>query len=88
MPIVRKLPEAFVETEVDGEVLLIDLDGGELFSLTGTARAIWLAIDGSRDVPAIAASLANAYDGDAAAIRSECESFVAQLAEARLVVVN
>ena len=58
MAVLKKLKDNFVVTQVDDEVLIVDLDGGELFSLSGTGRAVWEAIDGKRDADAIAALLA------------------------------
>lgn len=84
MAAVRKLTQNFVATDVDGEVLIVDLDGGELFSLSGTARAVWEAIDGARDEASIAALLAERYDGEAATIAADVSALVEQLEAAAL----
>lgn len=85
MTIPRKLTQNFVETDVDDEVLLVDLDGGELFSLADSARAIWRLIDGKRDIEAIVAELAGSFDGARETIRADCGELLAQLASAGLI---
>lgn len=85
MAAVRKLTGNFVATDVDGEVLIVDLEGGELFSLAGTARAAWEAIDGTRDADGIAALLATRYDGEIEAIAADVAQLVSDLERAALV---
>lgn len=85
MAAIRKLTENFIATEVGDETLLIDLDGGEMFSLSGSARAIWDAINGERDAPAIAAALAPSFDEAVEVIERDAIALVAALAEAGLV---
>lgn len=85
MAAIRKLTGNFVATDVDGEVLIVDLDGGELFSLSGTAKAAWEAIDGERDAAAIAALLAEIYDGNTAHIAADVAALVEELEAAALV---
>lgn len=81
----RKITANFVETEIDDEILLVDLDGGELFSLSGTARKIWRLIDGSRTLDEIADAFSNDYAAEAKQVRRDIEQFVAQLEAAALV---
>lgn len=84
MAIPRKLTQNFVETEIDDEVLLVDLDGGELLSLSGTARAIWRAIDGVREETAIVARIGDAYAPQTGMAR-EIADFLSELRAARLI---
>ena len=80
-----KLTSNFIATEVDEEILIVGLDGGELFSLSGTGRAIWEAIDGTRDEAAIVALMAEQFAGDPAAIAADVAAMARQLADAALV---
>lgn len=73
------------ETAIDGEVVLLNLDDGNFFSLTGTAAAIWPLIDGKRDRDAILAELAMAYDEATDAIGPDVEAFLDQLERAGFV---
>lgn len=86
MDILRKLTGNFVETEVDGEVLLVDMDGGELFAMDGTAREIWRALDGGIDRQGLIERMAARYGGDGeGVIARDCERLLAELAEAGLI---
>lgn len=87
MAIPRKLTQNFVATEVDDEILIVDLDGGELLSLAGTARAIWRLIDGKRDIARIADELAEPFPGERETIAADTTAFIEELAQARLVEV-
>jgi pyrroloquinoline quinone biosynthesis protein D len=63
MPI-RKLHEVFVETAVGEEIVVMSLATGDFFSLEGTARAVWLRIDGIRDRAAMLTSLEEEYGSE------------------------
>ena len=85
MAVLKKLKDNFVATQVDDEILIVDLDGGELFSLSGTGRAVWEAIDGKRDADAITALLAARYDADETVIAGDVRALIASLREAALI---
>lgn len=76
---------AFAETVIDGEVVLLNLQEGTFFSLTGTAALIWPLIDGTRSRAALLAELAAAHGEDAALIAPDLDAFLAQLTEAGFV---
>lgn len=81
----RKRPESFVATLVDDEVVLIDMEGGELFSLSGTARAVWEAIDGQASADEIARSMAQAYEVEPDTAQREVSELLGELAKAGLI---
>ena len=85
MAALHKLTGNFAATDVDGELLIVDLDGGELFSLSGTARSVWDAINGQRDEAQIAEHLSAAYDVDAATLAADIAAFVEELRAAALI---
>lgn len=74
-----KQTSSFSETAIDDEVVLLNLDDGTFFSLTGTAAAIWSLIDGTRNHAAILALLASTYDETPETIGPELDAFLAQL---------
>jgi pyrroloquinoline quinone biosynthesis protein D len=74
-----KCPDRFIETEIDDEAVLMDLDSGDFFSLAGTALAIWQRLDGARGRDAIVAELAAAYDAEPAQIADDFDAFTADL---------
>ena len=88
MGAIRKLTENFIATEVDEELLIVDLDGGELFSLSGTAKAVWNAIDDKRDEGAIAAIMAEQHDGDSDTIVADVHALLVELQRAALVEIT
>lgn len=83
--VLRKIPDRFSETRIDAEIVVMQLDTGVFFSLTGTAAAIWELIDGTRDRAALLIALATRFDCNATEIVPEVDAFLVQLAEAGLV---
>ena len=76
-------PTVAAET-VDGEVLMINLESGNYYSLRDTAAAIWHGLEHGVPTVAIAAALAERLPGaDAAAL---VDDFLAELATEHLVV--
>ena len=85
MVAVRKRSENFVETRIDDEILLVDLDGGELFSLSGTGCVLWELIDGSRKEACIIQALAERYDARPSIIAEDVDRCLADLDAAGLI---
>lgn len=83
-PIVKRTA-AFSETAIDGEVVVMELDHGDFFSLTGTAVAIWHKIDGTRSRSALIAELAEEYDRPQGEVSADVDAFLAQLKTAGLI---
>jgi pyrroloquinoline quinone biosynthesis protein D len=77
-----KRTAAFSESAIDGEVVLLNLQDGTFFSLTGTAAVIWPLIDGSRNRTALLADVAATYATAPETIAADLDAFLAQLAEA------
>ena len=85
MSMIRKCPSAFVETDIDDEKVLMSLEGGEFFSLKGTALATWELIDGERDRDGLAAELATRYAASEETVGPDIDSFLAELQSAGLI---
>jgi pyrroloquinoline quinone biosynthesis protein D len=83
--VLQKATGSFSEVEIEDEIVLMQLDNGEFFSLTGTARDVWKAIDGARDRAALIAELAREYDADPADLACDIDGFLAELAAARFI---
>ena len=75
----------FTETGIDDEVVVMSLASGDFFSLTGSARAIWLALDAQPDRAGLIAALAAQFDADPAEITGDVDAFLAQLNAAGLL---
>lgn len=80
-----KRTDQFSETAIDEEIVVMSLDSGDFFSLTGTARTIWQLIDGNRDRAALLTALAGHYGCEKAEIADDLDAFVAQLSQAGLI---
>lgn len=85
MGLLTKAQDRFSETAIDDEIVVMSLDSGDFFSLSGTARAIWLLIDGTCDLPGLTAALAEEFDAPAATLAADVATFIAELGRAGLV---
>ena len=83
--VLSKFADNFSETAIDDEIVVMNLSSGDFFSLTGTARAIWLLLDGTRDLAAVTAALAADYGAEPDAIGPEVADFVTELEAAGLI---
>lgn len=82
---IAKRADRFSETEIDGEVVIMQIDNGDFFSLTDSAVEIWKRIDGTRDRDAIVSALAGEFDAPAADIARDVDAFLSQLRDAGLL---
>ena len=83
--ILVKASDRFSETTIDNETVVMDLDSGDFFSLTGTARAIWQMIDGTRNREAVIAELGSEYALEPEAVAADVIAFLEQLISAGLI---
>lgn len=86
--LIAKASDQFVETEVDGELVLMNVATGDFFGLKGTGLAIWKLIDQHEDVTAIKEALQSDYDVSEADCAAEVDEFVRELVHAKLLVVR
>lgn len=80
-----KCDKKYVEAELDGELVLLNLDDGQFFSLTGTAAEVWRLIDHHFDIDGISERLSREYQEDLSIIRQNIEKFFCELLLAGLV---
>lgn len=85
MPAITKLVDRFTETDIDEEIVIMQLSSGEFFSLSETASAIWRLLDGYRDRAALIAALTEEFGIDPNLIAAEVDEFLLQLREAGLI---
>ena len=81
----QKPKAGLLATMIDDELVMLAGDSGQLFSLCGTALAIWNAIDGERDEQAIAMAVAMEYDEAEERIARDVAAFVGELSSAGLL---
>jgi hypothetical protein len=80
-----KLLESFTETAVDGEIIVMRLDNGEIFALSGTAAAAWQLIDGKRDRSALLAKLAAQFAAGEGQIEADVDELLKRLIQSKLI---
>jgi hypothetical protein len=73
------------EVEIDGELVLLDTSSGALHVLNRVAAAVWLELDGSRDVDAIVADLSTAAGAEVDRVRQDVSKFLNELSRAGLL---
>lgn len=83
--ILNKCPDRFVETEIDDEIVVMDLESGNFFSLKDTALDIWRLVDGTRSPADIAAELANDYDVAESELADDVAAFLDKALTAGLI---
>jgi len=75
----RKLQDRFTETIDRDEIILMRMDTGEFFALSGTAAATWKLIDGERDRDALIEALQVEFAGSRAPIAKDVDQLLGQL---------
>lgn len=85
MAAITKLSDRYTEAEIDDEIVVMRLDNGEFFALSGTAAAVWRLIDGQRDRESLVEALADEYSADEGEIAADVDEFLADLRGAGLL---
>lgn len=80
-----KYADRYIETRIDDEIVLMDLDSGNFFSLSGSAAAIWTLLDGIRSRDEVLAGLAQEYGCPATDIAPDVDDFLLQVRSAGFV---
>ena len=82
---VRKNIERFTEAAIDDEVVLMRIDTGEFYSLTGTGAEIWRLIDGERSEADVVKMLESSFNAPAAVIAKDVADLIRELAGMGLI---
>jgi hypothetical protein len=77
--------EGVSETEIDGELVLLDTSTGALHVLNRVGAAVWSELDGKRDVEAIIAELSNVAGADVERVRQDVMTFLDELGRGGLL---
>jgi len=83
--VIRKCTDRFFETELDGEVVLMNANSGSFHALKGTGLAIWRLMDEASDADRLVGLLCERYAIDEATCRKDVDLFLARLVEAGFV---
>jgi hypothetical protein len=67
-------------------LVLLDVDGGEYYTLDEVGARVWELCDGSLTVTQVASKLAEEFDAPLEEIRGDVKELLAELADEKLVV--
>jgi hypothetical protein len=81
----QKTTNRFAETEIDDEIVLMNIDTGHFHALKATGLATWKLIDGTRDINALSEALRQRYAVDPDRCATEVGRFIDQMVEAGFV---
>ena len=82
---ISKQSDRFTETVIDDEIVIMRLDNGEFFALSGTAAAAWRLIDGKRDRASLSAALCEEFAAEPDEVAADLDDFLNQLSETGLL---
>jgi len=85
MPFIKNKGQ-YSEAIIDGELVVMNAMTGQFLGLRDVGLDIWHILDGEGDPAAITAVLAERYAVDDAVCRLEVDTFLAELARAKLLV--
>ena len=74
-------PETLFAQEVDGEMVLLDMNSENYFGLDAVATDIWRLLQEGKSLEETVTELLEIYDVDEATLRRDLENFVGQLTE-------
>lgn len=74
-------------TEIDGEVVMMDVDSGSYFNLDAIGSDIWRRLAEPVGVSDLCDALAGTYDADIATIRRDVMALLGQMLDKGLVRV-
>lgn len=74
--------------ELDGEIVLLDLQGSAYFQLNGSGTLLWRRLVEGCDRPALEAALEEHYDVTPAQAATDVDAFLAELLAHRLLDIS
>lgn len=78
----RKIPESFLASQVDDELILVHGDTGGFFALKDVGLDIWRRLDEEVDLDAISDQICREYDVTGDDCRQSVAHFASQLVDA------
>jgi pyrroloquinoline quinone biosynthesis protein D len=85
MAAIAKLTDRFTEADIDDEIVVMRIDNGEFFSISGSGTTIWRLIDGTRDREDLLEALSDDFGGDGVDIAADVDDFLLLLRETGLL---
>ncbi len=84
-PIVRS--PHILASELDDEVVMMDVENGSYFSMPGPSGRIWHLLETEQTVQSLSQALVKEYDVSAEACEAEVRPFIDTLLERELIVL-
>ncbi len=78
----KKSPQNFLATELDGELILVHGRSGAFYSIKDSGLEIWRALDATDDLDDVVDSLCETFDVEKDQCRKEVRAFSHDLVEA------
>ena len=75
-----------VQETIEGEVVIVNLEKGDYYSLLKTGADIWSAIEQGNSTIEIIAEMTERYEGDRETIETAVNSLIAQLKEEEIII--
>lgn len=82
-----KVSQAVMKTDIDGEIVLMNVDSGAFFALKGTAAAIWVRMEAGVARESMVSSLKSEYDLDEALAQRHVDDLLEELRKVGLIEV-
>jgi phosphatidylserine decarboxylase len=78
--------EGPVASEVDGEVVILDVESGHFFQLNGVGSSVWQRLESPMTLGALCTAMLDEFEVDAAQCRSDVRAFAAKMLDRGLLV--
>ncbi len=85
--IIEKSPNS-IESSIDGEVVLLNLDNNEYYSMDEVGSDIWKILDKAHTLDEIISRLQEIYDVDRETCMKDSLKFLKQLEEKKIIIVR
>lgn len=72
-------------TTMDGETVMMDVDHGKYFGISGVGQLIWNLLSEKRNVGDLVDRVCEQYDVEASVARADVEKFLGQLLARQLI---
>lgn len=77
-----------IEVELDAETVVMNVETGEIISLSDTGRAIWQRLESERTIADVVGDLVRVYETDVDQCRSDVIAFCLELSECRFLEIR
>lgn len=83
-----QFPDTIFAQEVDGEMVLLDMNSENYFGLDAVASDIWQLLQEGRTLQETEDALLEMYDVEPEQLRSDLKAFVGKLVESKLATLT